>query len=145
MKFNWPVALILFFVLFIGTLIFVLIKSKQYDHSLVIDDYYNEDIHYQQHYDKVKNMADLNENVRTSLDNNAHTLSIIFPDGDNKHGDILLYNPLSKHLDKKITFDIQGDSIYYIPTEGLKTGRWKIKMDWQQNNKNYYFEKEIVL
>ncbi|MEZ4909746.1 MAG: FixH family protein [Saprospiraceae bacterium] len=145
MKFNWPVALVLFFVLFIGTLVFILIKSRQYDHSLVIDDYYNQDIHYQEHYDKVKNMTNLTENVKISHDNANHELSIIFPSGNDKHGDIILYNPLSKHLDKKYSFDIQGDSIYKIPTDNLKTGRWKIKLDWKQNSQNYYFEEEIVL
>ena len=145
MKNSWPIGLVVFFVLFIGSLVFILLKSREYDNSLVVDDYYNQDIKYQQHYDKLKNSESMKDKVNYSIDSQKQTLNIHFPEGENKHGTIQMYNPLSKTLDKSFEFNIQTDTIFEIPLVGLKMGKWKLKMDWEQDNIPYFIERDLVL
>ena len=54
MRINWGTGLFIFFTFFVLTLAFVLYKSRQIDNALVFDDYYAEDIKYQQHFDKMQ-------------------------------------------------------------------------------------------
>ncbi len=147
MKLNWATGLIIFFIIFVSFLGFILYKSKQYDHSLVMNNYYDEDIKYQQHYDKVKNTADLDSKAKAEFSKEAGTISVTFP-GDSTapaSGTILLYNPVSAASDKSYSFVSASDMTYTIPTTGLKAGRWKVKIDWTQNNKAYYQEEEIYI
>ena len=51
-KFNWGHGILLFFIIFVGSMLTVLWLSFGVDHSLVRDDYYDEDIHYQETFDK---------------------------------------------------------------------------------------------
>jgi hypothetical protein len=44
MKFNWGTGIAIFYIIFVVSLVFQVFKSRQYDHSLVVDNYYEEDI-----------------------------------------------------------------------------------------------------
>lgn len=147
MKFNWGTGLVIFFVIFISTLFFVLYKSTQYDNALVIDDYYEEDINYQSHYDKKQNTADLPEKVKVHYDAKAQTAVIIFP-LDTIHppkGNIWLYNPVQKSQDQNRPFQVDDKMSFTLPLNDLSPGRWKLKMDWTQGEKDYYTEEELLI
>ena len=68
MKINWGTGIAIFYTLFASVLVMVVIKSKQYDHSLVVDNYYEEDLHYQSHFDKLVNSQQAGMAVQISLD-----------------------------------------------------------------------------
>lgn len=147
MKFNWGTGLVVFFIFFIGTLGFVLYKSRQYDNSLVIDNYYDEDMKYQEHYDKVQNTTDLPVKVKVTYSAGDPVILLLFPvdsTGGTASGKIKLYNPISNKSDKNFDFISDASGRYSIPVSDITAGRWKIKMDWKMNGKEYYQEEEFI-
>jgi nitrogen fixation protein FixH len=147
MKFNWGTGLVIFFIIFISSLGFILYKSGQYDHSLVMDNYYEEDINYQAHYDKVKNTAELPVKSEAAYLTDKNEILITFP-GDSTAiatGKMILYNPVSNKTDKSYTFTTDKSLQYRISTDGIKSGRWKLKIDWTQKNISYYQEHELLI
>jgi nitrogen fixation protein FixH len=147
MKFNWATGLTIFFILFVGTLVFVLYQSRQVHDSLVVKNYYDEDINYQQHYDKKQNTADLAIKVTINYNKEAKEVVIAFPIDSVSitSGQILLYNPYSEYSDVKYDFNLGKDAVYKLSVDKIKAGRWKLKIDWKRGDKAYYQEEEIII
>jgi len=61
MKFHWGHGIFLFYVVFVASLVTVVIKSRQFDNSLVTEEYYARDLNYQQEYDRRMNSKSLAE------------------------------------------------------------------------------------
>ena len=122
MKFNWATGLTLFFILFIGTLVFVVYKSTQVHDSLVVENYYEEDINYQKHYDKRQNTADLSVKVLVDYNKSNQEILFTFPVDSlsSASGKILLYNPYSEKSD--VNYDIKTDAngSFKIPIKDVK-------------------------
>jgi nitrogen fixation protein FixH len=147
MKFNWATGLTIFFILFVGTLVFVLYQSRQVHDSLVVKNYYDEDINYQQHYDKKQNTADLDIKVKIQYSKDNKEVALTFPTDSVSaiSGTIMLYNPYTEFSDVKYDFNLGKEAVYILPVDKIKSGRWKLKMDWKRGNKAYYQEEEIIL
>jgi hypothetical protein len=147
MKFNWGTGLFIFFVFFVLTLGFVLYKSRQLDNSLVVDKYYEEDINYQRHYDKIKNLKDLGRDIQLKSDQNARNLVITFPHGAASviEGTITMYRASDKSKDVITPFTLRQDSVFVLFTGNMDPGKWKIKIDYQCAGRGYFKEDDIVL
>ena len=119
MKFNWGTGLFIFFTIFICTLIFVLYQATQQDSSLVIDNYYEEDLNYQQHFDKKQNTADLIEKVKVSLHKEKDELNLLFPTDIHSKitGSVILYNPITKYYDQTFPIIKMEDNVFKIPLQ----------------------------
>lgn len=140
MKFNFGTGIFVFLVIFICTLIFVVLKSTTIDHSLVAEDYYNDDIHYQQQYDK-KSRSNGSDMVR--FNDSGEQLVIQFSDNTAPNGTISFYRPSDKSLDfsKNIALDEKLQMVF--AKSEIAKGKWKIKVDWSEKEKTYYKEFEI--
>ena len=118
--------------------------NDKYDHDLVSDDYYGDELKYQVDIDKLKNSNTLTTNI--SYEKTEEGLIIKFPeDIDYKKitGHMFLYRPSNKQLDFETLISL-SDSYLLIPDERLVDGRWNIKIDWQYNGKSYLFKEAIV-
>lgn len=146
MKINWGLGIAMFYASFMFVLILAVVKSTTFDNSLVADNYYERDINYQKHYDKIVNNDRLDVPIDLAYDQPSQTLNFSFPKTLEKvSGTIQLFNPVTEHLDlfKKIQLD--NNASMHIKTHQLKKGRWKIKVDWKDQHKSYFQEMEIVL
>jgi nitrogen fixation protein FixH len=112
-----------------------------------VENYYDEDINYQSHYDKKQNTADLTVKVKTEFNRERKEVIITFPIDSVSvtSGQILLYNPYSEKSDVKFDFNLGTEGIFRLPVDKIKQGRWKLKMDWKQGDKTYYQEEEIII
>lgn len=145
MKLNWGLGIALFYSTFALAMIGMAIKSTQYDHSLVREDYYQADLAYQQQYDKM-----VNEQTRLlDLQHRAGEAGITLQASPEARtavqGDILFFRPNDKRLDFSVPIQLDENGQQLIPTETIVPGRWKLKMDYQVGEKAYYSETEIVL
>ncbi len=147
MKFNWGTGLTIFFILFVSTLGFVLYQAFQQDNSLVMDNYYEEDIKYQQQYDKIKNTSGLTTKVKLDYDQTKGEISLTFPldSTSTASGNILLYHPSNKASDKKYDFRLSQTNVYQILVDKVTKGRLKVKIDWEHAGVKYYQEEEIII
>lgn len=144
MKFNWGTGIALFYGTFVAVLVFAVFKSTTYDNSLVSDHYYADDLAYQQHYNKLKNSQSLLHDLEITKANK--TITFQFPTEVGKaQGDIQFFCPFDSKQDFKVAISPDTQQLQSIDISKLKTGRWKIKVDWQANGKDYYKEQAIIL
>lgn len=117
--------------------------NDKYDHDLVTEDYYAEELNYQEDIDKLNNAKNLDENI--SYKRTAEGLFIVFPkhmDLNNIIGHVFLYRPSNKQLDFDMSISLSKPYLL-IPDKRLVDGRWNIKVDWQYNGQSYLYKKTI--
>lgn len=148
MKWNWGTGLFVFFVLFVGTLAFVLYQSTRVDNALVMDNYYEEDLNYQSHYEKKQNTASLPEKVVVSYDRDKGELRLKFPKNDGTssaiNGSVWLYRASDKEQDERQDIQLVNELVWTKQIGKLENGRWKVKIDWKAGSKPYYQEEELI-
>lgn len=146
MKINWGVGIAIFYSVFVLSLVFQVIKSTGYDHSLVSEQYYQDDLNYQQHYDKLVNTQQLKEDLAVKRLRNEGLVEVKFPEELEKiKGEIHFFCPSHSDSDFKIPVVTDQDYTQKVPVEGLRKGLWKIKVDFIADNKGYYYETHIEL
>jgi hypothetical protein len=144
MKFNWGTGIAIFYATFVIVLVYFVIKSTTHDNSLVVDNYYEEDLKYQSHYQKLANAQSGNVIVINKIAERQIVLQ--FPeDQEQITGKVLFFRPSNSNLDFSIPLQLNDQSIQNIPIQALATGLWRIKIDWSANGKDYYKEERIVL
>ncbi|MEP1489664.1 MAG: FixH family protein [Algibacter sp.] len=146
MKINWGTGVILAFIGFISFIMYFIITmntDSKYDHDLVSEDYYADELKYQGDINKLKSANTLTENV--TYKKTKEGLIIEFPENiDSKKitGKVFLYRPSNKQLDFETTISLSNSNLL-IPDKRLVDGRWNIKVDWQYNGNSYLFKESI--
>lgn len=146
MKINWGTGIVLAFIGFISFIMYFIITmnvNNKYDHDLVSEDYYADELKYQDDIDKLKNGKNLEENI--SIKRTAEGLKIQFPaDANFKDitGNVFLYRPSDKQLDFETSISLSNSNLL-IPDKRLVDGRWNIKVNWQYKGKSYLFKESI--
>lgn len=147
MKINWGTGIVLAFIGFISFIMYFVINmntQKQYDHDLVTDDYYKEELAYQSDINKEKNAKNLATNIQWKK--TAKGLEIIFPEElkpSNIQGKVFLYRPSSKQLDFEFSISLSTHTLL-IPDKRLLDGRWNITVDWEYEKEQYMYKKSIT-
>lgn len=146
MKINWGTGIVLAFIGFITFIMYFIITmnvNSKYEHDLVTEDYYGEELKYQNDIDKLNSAKNLVENI--SYNRTADGLVITFPktmNFDNISGKVFLYRPSNKHLDFDVDISLSKPYLL-IPDNRLVDGRWNIKVAWQYGGKSYLFNESI--
>ncbi len=148
MKINWGTGIILAFIGFIGFILYFVINAStdvKYRHDLVSQNYYEEELNYQNEIDGEQNA--ISDEFYPKIKLNSESLDFIFPSdkiSDDFEGHIIFYRPSNKVLDIKIPIKLK-DSIMNISKDNLVEGRYDIKIFWVNGGKNYGYKKSILL
>ncbi|WP_072401933.1 FixH family protein [Flaviramulus basaltis] len=146
MKINWGTGIVIAFIAFISFIMYFIITmnvNDKYAHDLVTEDYYAEELAYQNDIDKLKNSKNLSENI--TYTKSVEGLVIYFPsnlDFKKITGNVFLYRPSNKQLDFDTVISLSKQNLL-IPDNRLVDGRWNIKIDWQYDSQSYLY-KEII-
>jgi hypothetical protein len=140
MKINWGGGIVIAIALFMGFILYFVIKvqvNPKYDNDLVVEEYYKHDAVFGEEMERVQNAKDLTE--KPVIQQTAEGITIVFPEvyTPNKiKGKVSLYRPSNKKLDFEIPISLSNPSLL-IPKSNLVGGRWDINMEWQYNGKQY--------
>ncbi|MEN3322741.1 FixH family protein [Mariniflexile soesokkakense] len=146
MKINWGTGIVIAFIGFISFIMFFIITmnvDSKYDYDLVTEDYYGEELTYQNDIDKLNNSKNLNHDI--TYKKTAEGLAIHFPsevDLKKITGKVFLYRPSNKQLDFETNISL-SEPFLLIPDKRLVGGRWNIKVDWKYNNQLYLYKETI--
>jgi len=147
MKINWGTGLVigmLAFISFIMYFVVTMMSSNDFNHDLVVEDYYKAELHYQQDIDAERNALQMEERIR--LENTNSKILIFFPeemDLTSLDGKVNFYRPSNKVLDFSIDFSEITSNEFIVSTEKLVPGRWNINITWQRQDEEFLFKKEI--
>ncbi len=107
------------------------------------EDYYKEEIHYQQEIDRLNNAATLTQNL--IVNNTSKGLELVFPSNFD-------FSKISAHLKLQrisdesfdITKNLVLDSLtYLIADKHLIKGRYSMKVNWEYDNIPYQLKEKI--
>lgn len=144
MKLNWGTGIALFYGTFVVVLVAVVIKTTTFDNSLVSEQYYADDLNYQQQYNKLANSISLPNDLTVSMQAAAQQVELLFPaEAGQASGEIYFYNPSYKAGDFRVAIQPDSDHRQIISTAELRPGLWRVKVDWQAGGKSYF--KEVVI
>lgn len=147
-KINWGVGLMIgmgAFISFIMYFVITMLSSKEFDHDLVVEDYYKAELHYQQDIDAEKNALALEDHIQVKKDGSR--LIIEFPEKmqlSKISGAVSMYRPSNKQLDFTIPLNDLKDWTLEVPEDKMIGGRWNIFVNWKYDGKDYLFKKEIL-
>ncbi|MFK7933781.1 MAG: FixH family protein [Saprospiraceae bacterium] len=145
MKFNWGTGIAIFYTIFAAFIFTMVYKSRSVNHSLVSKEYYAEDLKYQQHYVKLVNTRNLNE-LPKLIKKADQKVAVQFPQQFTApKGELWIFSPISDRLDRKVPIQVDSERLQLLPTDKLPAGRYKLKIDWQGDGKDYFSELEFYL
>jgi hypothetical protein len=144
-KFNWGTGIFIAIVLFMTFILTFVYKSfsEKYRHELVSEDYYGDELRYQEEIDKLNNALKLNEDISLHVSNKG--ITIVFPEDIdfNKIFGIISFQRLSnKKLDFNQEINLKSHTVL-IPENKLVLGKWEVKIDWLYEDEKYLLKESI--
>ncbi len=145
---GWNKGIILAFVLFAALLAAMVVFTMKQDLHLVEQNYYEQELTYQQRIDQKRNFKALLQKPEMNLVDNNKVLKIVFPEAlarQIQSGEVSLYRPSDALQDQSIPLELDSNGLLSISVSELSKGLWKIKLEWNDSSKAYYNESNIFL
>ncbi len=146
MKINWGTGIVLAMIAFMSFILFFVVKmftEDQYEYDLVVEEYYKQEIGFQEELNAEKGALELSEKL--VIEHSEAGVLINFP-GDQVSGDIegivSFYRPSNKDLDFTKPVSLEEQKMFISENE-IAAGRWNISVRWNQNGKTYLTKKNI--
>lgn len=142
---SWGNKLLLVFVGFaalIGTLVYKAVNTK---FDLVSDDYYKDELKYQETIDGINNANKLSA---ITVSENAASVVIQLPNemkGAKVEGEAWFYCKTNAALDKKIALHVNADAQQVIEKSSLAKAIYTLKLSWKAGAEQYYSEQQVIV
>jgi len=149
MKFNWGHGISIFLVIFVVTTISVVVlisTDDAYNHELVSEHYYEDELKFQEEINKVNNASKLSEQVKYRVSKEG--VLITFPSDfeySKVTGIIKMDRPSKKILDFTIPVKLDEDFQILIPAEKAIQGKWIMVIDWSVGDQKFMYKAKIRL
>lgn len=140
---NWGKWIIVAFVLFVAFMGILVYRSLNQEFHLVAEDYYEQEIAYQERIDEMENALELDELPAVEYQRSNGIAVLRFPESilsDPIKGKINFYRPSDATLDVVIEIDLDENGVQYIDLKPLKAGNWKVGLAWTSSDTDYYHE-----
>ena len=146
MKLNWGARILILYLGFAGLIIFLVASSINEKIDLVTPDYYERELVYQNKKESIERHNALNDPATVTLNNDG--VLIKFPSEFNTSlisGSIIIFRPSDKNLDFTTPIKADNDLKQYIPKDKLKSGLYRVSVDYRYNDLDYFTENQIVI
>jgi len=143
-KFHWGIAIAIFYSVFVLLIVGYVVFSTFHRADLVEEDYYNNELKYQEKIHKMERTKRLH--LKIDFVQQGNVLGIRFPEyfkNQNVEGTYNFYKPSNSSYDKKLKIDLNSDGYQTIDTRILQEGFWRVKIDWMAGDSAYFIEKTI--
>ena len=139
---NWGKSIVIAFILFasfIGALVSVCLRQ---DISLVADDYYEQELRYQDQLDRIYNTANLV--VKPEIRLKDKSLEVEFARfKDITVGSVEIFRPSDQRFDRQFKLDKSSSVIQQFDLSNLPRGMYKVRMRWAMDDNEYFLESMI--
>ena len=140
----WPIGLTIVFVVFFLYLIGFITLSQLNKTDLVTEDYYEEEVAYQDQIERKERSKALDQSIKLNHNPSDQTIVLEFPSDFNAEsitGSILFFRPSDAKQDQIHPIRLTTEGKQVIDIKKLSTGLWRVKIFWQAEGEEYYDEK----
>lgn len=142
---NWGTRIVILYVGFVALIMTLVGMSMSQQVDLVADDYYQQELKYQQRIDDMKNTNELSHRVTSSSE--GENFSLIFPEEfSNKkiEGNLHFYCEYDGNKDVKTPFTSEGNT-FSMNAKNISNGRYMLKLEWNTDGETYYQELPVSI
>ncbi len=146
-KNPWPYGLVAFFVVFISYIVGFIIFASRQQMDLVREDYYDQEIRFQQQIDRMKRTEPALASASVDYDRAGGLLKIRVPSAaaSGVSGEVSFYRPSDATLDNAMPLGLDAVGRQNIDVRALAGGLWKVRVQWKTAGQDYYFEKPVII
>lgn len=145
---NWGNKIIVAFICFIGMIFTLVYISVNTDFYLVADNYYEQELAYEEQIQRIKNVNGLSEQPTFDLNRSEESAELTFPASikeSMKEGSVSFVRASNANLDQSFLLKLDENGKQKIDLKGFTTGAWKIKIEWKSAGREFYKEINIVI
>lgn len=138
---NWGKGISLVIAAFILLIVGMVAYVVRQDHELVAEDYYDQELQYQDRLDYARNARE--SGLRPEItQSEPGCLQIAFPEA--VKGKVELLRPSDKKLDSKAEFTEANGAVWQFCPRELPKGMWVVSLTWEHKGKVCYAEEKFV-
>lgn len=146
-NFSWGHGVVIAlaaFIIFILSMMF-LFPNGQKNSEMVTDNYYEEELQYQDVIDSKKRADELQEKPVFSQDTNR--IKITFPKDNtpsNTTVKFVLNRTDDQNLDIKKSVELDANHTFIIPAQVLKMGNYTLRLSWTKDKTDYRMDYDVI-
>ena len=140
-------GLVLFFIVFTGYIVGFIVFASRQKMDLVRDDYYDQEIRFQQQIDRVQRTAPILADADIAYDRAGDLVTVRLPSVKRTEisGMVSFYRPSDAGLDTAVKLGLDLAGRQSVSVRSLRAGLWKVRVQWKAAGREYFFEKPIVI
>jgi FixH len=143
---NWGYKLLVVFIAFGSLMSYMVYRCVNSPVDLVDNEYYKDELVYQDVIDGAKNANALSSRVKLLQD--SAFITIQFPEemkNTNVNGTVLFYCPADGGRDKKLPLDVSPSGLQRIRAKAILPGNYTVKIQWESRRNHYYSEEPFII
>ncbi|TCZ74858.1 FixH family protein [Flaviaesturariibacter aridisoli] len=143
MRISWGHKIAAVYITFISGITFLVFKANAQHFDLVTENYYEQELKYQDVIDQQKNVSGLSAAPRYGT--TAGTVQVALPaefEGRQWKGHLYLYRPSSAALDLHKDVPGNGRAFVWVLPKQLE-GSYRLKFSWELDGKKFYDESVV--
>ena len=144
----WPYAIIGWFVIFASALAAWTTVALRQKIDLVRPDYYEEEVRFQGQLDRLNRTAAIVSEVAIHYEASKREVTLLLPAAHRSPrpaGQIHFYRPSNASLDFDVPLAVDAAGLQPIRADALLGGLWKVRVQWNAAEHDYFFEQVIVV
>jgi nitrogen fixation protein FixH len=143
---NWGSKIAIFMSIYMTGIIAVVWFAMTLDVNLVAENYYQQELAYEEQITRLKNTAALAEKPTFTFSPEKNVVVLSFPTGlSPEKGHLTLYRPSDFTQDRQFKLELDNRNQQGFRTSSLKPGLWKAKLLWETEGNSYFQEFVIVI
>ena len=148
-SFNpWPISIVAFFVVAICGVVGFAIFCIHHKEELVAADYYEQEVRYQDQLDRAHRASSLQAPAKINYSAESHLITVLMPAAHVSpalKGWVQLYRPSAASMDQKFALQVNDSGAQTIDAKSLTDGLWHVRISWNLNGEDYYFDQKVVI
>lgn len=142
---NWGKKIVIIYVSFVGIILFMVVMAMNQKIDLVAENYYDQELKYQDKIDGNKNFNQIKDTIAISIIKN-NEIQIHYPESlkSNISKGTVQFVKQSDNRKDFISPIIISDNNQQTINHYFQKGIYKVSFDWKMNNKPFYFEQNLV-
>ncbi|MCU0770189.1 MAG: FixH family protein [Verrucomicrobia bacterium] len=114
--------------------------------DLVADDYYEQEVEYQKHMDRIEHGQALGEGVSIAYEPALGFIRIRLPQAQARlrpTGAVHLYRPSEAGLDRTLPLELDGAGEQHVDAGLLKPGQWEVRVRWSAAGEEFFRNEKV--
>lgn len=142
---HWGRKILIVYTAFVGVMIFMVVKSFHNTNDLVTDDYYADELKFQDQINATQNALVYKDSIE--LKQQGDKVELMFPRAfaNATEGQVHFYRASDAKKDVTVALQLDPSGEQQFDRKQFEDGFYTVKISWKKENIAYYTEKNIML